>query len=126
MYCRGSSASGKVIPPLAAAPCLTRNGDAWRGVIGGSLGHRAYHCPARRYVGRGRIARGKCVVLATGENPAERIDPETIGYSAHFVGNRERFGFEVDPDVALPGNVAEVREQAVADVDHRRRAGLSC
>ena len=73
--------------------------------------------------------RDQGVVLAAGQHPGHRVDPER---RAHLLQRPRRLQarplqrgpVQVDDDPAVGGEVPEIGEQAVADVAHRRRPGV--
>src|SRR3954470_16805556 len=99
---------------------------------GGAARSRPYG-PDRRPAVRESRARGEGrdqgVVLPAGQDPGHRVDAER---RAHLLqgarrlqaGLRERAPVEVDRHLAVGGEVAEVGQQPVAHVAHRRRPRL--
>ena len=59
------------------------------------------------------------VVVATAEDELHRVDAQRRADGVHRVGELEGVAVEVDGDAGVLGEVTDVGDQAVRDVDHR-------
>ena len=61
------------------------------------------------------------MVVPAGDHPAQRVGVEGRGGFADLVVDRQLLGVDDDADPGKFGDVADVGEQTVADIDHGRR-----
>ena len=141
--CTATSAPCSRSPTSSRTPAPSRGSrTSWRSA-GGRWGRRtvsrrrARPAPRRSHVAHGadpgpavgqvgrRAERGdQRVVVAAGEHEPDRVGAERVGDGGDGLRDRERRRLEVDDDSAGEGDVPDVGEQAVADVDHRGGSGV--
>ena len=66
------------------------------------------------------------MVLSPGEHPRHGIGVDAFGSRTHRIGNDECLGAEIHPHPGVLGNVPQIGDEAVGDVDHGVRPGASC